>query len=281
MSEKKTYYAIHKGVKPGVYLTWGEAQPLVKGFKGACYKKFYKKQDADHFVISGISNTPNKTKQTKLRQYFHLNNPSPLERYGFTIKNDKTTNVSSTEQDEMFRQISLVKPTQQKPWADFPLKYKILVFTDGSSITYNNNMIAGYGIHFPQQFIKDMNGSIPGKQTNQRAELYAILKSLKTIVKSTEYKRQNIYVYTDSMYSINCITKWCKKWIKNEWKTSKGEPVLNKDLIKPIHDIYCKHRVDLIHVKAHTGDSDRFSIANHKADRLAFGVTQKLLQNES
>jgi ribonuclease HI len=36
------------------------------------------------------------------------------------------------------------------------------------------------------------------------------------------------------MYSINCIDKWSKNWIKNNWKNAKGENVKNQDIIKSI-----------------------------------------------
>ena len=41
-------------------------------------------------------------------------------------------------------------------------------------------------------------------------------------------------ICTDSMYSINCIEKWCKSWLKNNWKNAKGQDVKNQDIIKSI-----------------------------------------------
>jgi len=35
-------------------------------------------------------------------------------------------------------------------------------------------------------------------------------------------------VYTDSQFTINCITTWIKKWKKNGWKTATGD-VINRD----------------------------------------------------
>lgn len=34
------YYAVARGRLPGVYSTWAECEQQVKGFSGACYKKF-------------------------------------------------------------------------------------------------------------------------------------------------------------------------------------------------------------------------------------------------
>jgi ribonuclease HI len=44
--------------------------------------------------------------------------------------------------------------------------------------------------------------------SNQVAELYACLKVF-DILTQNELKYFNIKIITDSMYVINCITKWC------------------------------------------------------------------------
>ncbi|KAG2468634.1 RNH1 Ribonuclease, partial [Polypterus senegalus] len=38
-----------------------------------------------------------------------------------------------------------------------------------------------------------------------------------------------IVLYTDSMFTINGITKWIKKWKTNGWKLNSGGSVTNKD----------------------------------------------------
>lgn len=64
-------------------------------------------------------------------------------------------------------------------------------------------------------------------QTNQRAELTAILRALQVAPVG-----QNVMIITDSTYSIDCLTKWKDSWIRNGWKTAKGVDVLNQDIIK-------------------------------------------------
>ena len=44
------YYAVAKGIKPGIYETWPECQENVKGFGGAKYKKFTAQKEAIEFV---------------------------------------------------------------------------------------------------------------------------------------------------------------------------------------------------------------------------------------
>ena len=46
----KKFYAVKRGVRPGVYETWSACEPLVKGFPGAIYKGFQTRLEAEAFV---------------------------------------------------------------------------------------------------------------------------------------------------------------------------------------------------------------------------------------
>lgn len=45
-----SFYAVRKGINPGIYLTWPECNREVTGFKGAEYKKFSTKIEAENFI---------------------------------------------------------------------------------------------------------------------------------------------------------------------------------------------------------------------------------------
>ncbi|KIW99455.1 uncharacterized protein Z518_11194 [Rhinocladiella mackenziei CBS 650.93] len=102
------------------------------------------------------------------------------------------------------------------------------------------------------------------KQTNQRAELTAILRALDITPRHRE-----VTIYTDSKYAIDCVTNWYRTWRKNGWVNAKGKPVENKDLIVEI-----RHRIEereqlnkatyFVWVKGHKDD-----VGNIAADRLA------------
>ncbi|CAG8844620.1 33852_t:CDS:1, partial [Racocetra persica] len=47
---KPKYYAVCKGRKPGIYLTWEECKSQVKGFSGAEHRSFPLKTDAEIFI---------------------------------------------------------------------------------------------------------------------------------------------------------------------------------------------------------------------------------------
>lgn len=52
---KKKWYAVKKGVKPGVYQTWAETEAQVKGYSGAVFKGFTTEAEARQW-LAGNSN---------------------------------------------------------------------------------------------------------------------------------------------------------------------------------------------------------------------------------
>ena len=52
---KNNYYAVRVGKTPGIYKTWEECEAQVIGYKGAIYKGFAEKQDAEDFLRGGLS----------------------------------------------------------------------------------------------------------------------------------------------------------------------------------------------------------------------------------
>ena len=148
-------------------------------------------------------------------------------------------------------------------------KKTITIYTDGSCKNNGKkNAIAGIGVY--SENVYNISEKIEGRQTNQCAELYAILKALE-LTKIDDYSI--VYIYTDSLYSINCITKWVYGWINNGWLDKKKKPVKNKNIIQPIHNIYKKYsNIRFIHIEAHTNKTDIHSLGNAKADELATNI---------
>lgn len=152
----------------------------------------------------------------------------------------------------------------------------VIIFTDGSykRATETNKEKCGYGIYFPNKECPDVSKSFKNKlKTNQRAELYAIYKALSCVLKSKDKntRKKNIHIYTDSEYSIKSLTVWISNWIKNDWKSSTGKEVMNRDLIEPIYKILKKNpdKVFFTHINSHTGKKDFYSLGNEMADTLA------------
>ena len=157
------------------------------------------------------------------------------------------------------------------------------IFTDGSLVRHGKLVRCGYGIYFPNGEYKSISRNFNHEPiTNNRAELYAILKSiilchkiqnarLKQLLNKDDNSKINlevikkINIYTDSEYSVKTFNTWLKNWKKN------GKDYLNKDIIDEIdeHIQNAPFDVVIIHVPAHTNKKDYLSIGNDKADHLA------------
>jgi len=146
------------------------------------------------------------------------------------------------------------------------------VFTDGAcSNNGRPGAKAGYAVWFPDHKDFSESARIPDNQsqTNQRAELMAISRAI-VILDEKGYHDSDVVVYTDSEYSINCLTKWLPGWVSRNWKTSAGGDVLHKDLIQDVSGRLAKfksHR--FVHVRAHTGNEDDLSKHNDIVDKMA------------
>jgi len=153
------------------------------------------------------------------------------------------------------------------------------IFTDGSVINNGKrNAKGGYGVYINDCEKYSFNYEEEfeqGPATNQKTELLAIHESI-NIIRRRGYN--NILIYSDSMYSINCIMKWSKNWIKNNWKTANGQDVKNKyiikDIMKNIKD--SGKNISFSHVRSHRKEPSnkrskehRLWLGNFNADLLA------------
>ena len=148
---------------------------------------------------------------------------------------------------------------------------KLFIYTDGSCP--NNGKIecrGGIGVHFQNSELLDISISYQVQPTNQKMELLAIDTALKKVLPSKD-KYTEIHLYTDSQYSIDCVTKYIDTWIRKNWKTTKNELVKNKDIIQSIYNNKLKFsNLFIHHINSHTGKQDQHSLGNEQADKLAF-----------
>ena len=63
----------------------------------------------------------------------------------------------------------------------------------------------------------NVSAPLPGKQSNNRAELQAAVKALMTV---RNMKLGPVQIRTDSCYVKQGITSWIKTWKSNGWRTA-------------------------------------------------------------
>ena len=105
--------------------------------------------------------------------------------------------------------------------------------------------------------------------TSNRMELSAIA-ALYYLFKDIGNSSMKIKIHSDSQYSINSVTRDIKKWKRNGWRTSGGEPVKNIELIKIIDVFNSNYNVTYKKVKGHAGDP-----YNERVDKLAKEAAKK------
>ena len=149
----------------------------------------------------------------------------------------------------------------------------INVYTDGSLVKKNGKINCGYGIYFPNKEYKSISRKFTHEPiTNNRAELYAILKVLVLSniinldrIKNKQASIAQVNIYSDSEYSVKTFNTWLPKWKKTK------KVYLNPDIINEIdaHLQMAPFKVTFTHIRAHTGKTDIHSISNDIVDGLA------------
>ena len=133
----------------------------------------------------------------------------------------------------------------------------IKIYTDGSCLKNPGNGGWAAIINVGNE-IKKISGRVKDT-TNNKMELMAPIKALQEVK-----EQQPIEIYTDSQYVKLGITDWIHKWIKNNWQTSKKEPVKNKELWMELYKLTKSYEIKWIWVKAHAGNT-----LNEEVDLLA------------
>jgi ribonuclease HI len=122
----------------------------------------------------------------------------------------------------------------------------LVIAIHGECVTEGNAMRSAIGLWYGHGNRGNISDLISRKDnhTRQIAELSACLRALRhatfIIDKRRSMMRQgkvlrplNTFVIkTDSEYVVNSLTEWLPKWKSNGWKTCKGAPVANVDMLK-------------------------------------------------
>lgn len=136
----------------------------------------------------------------------------------------------------------------------------MVIYTDGACKGNPGKGGWGFLAVVGTNIIKERKGG-KNKTTNNEMELMAIKKAL-SYAKS---KQNKVTIVTDSIYAVNCLTKWYSGWERNNFITSSKTPVKNKDLLIKIKSLMDEiGDVKFKWVKGHSGNE-----YNSRADALA------------
>ncbi|NXP54536.1 RNH1 Ribonuclease, partial [Heliornis fulica] len=249
-----------------------ECQEQVNKFPSASFKKFATEKDAWAFVRGGgvpallqqqpelaevyvppaVTQESGSQKEepeanvlccgTCKRPYEQITNEEHVAK---RIKHDEVYSASTVSQDKF------------SYMGDFAV-----VYTDGCcSGNGRNRARAGIGVYWGPGHPLNTSERLPGRQTNQRAEIHAACKAIEQ-AKSQNIKK--LIIYTDSKFTINGITSWVDNWKTNGWRTSSGGSVINKDDFERLDNLTRGIEIQWMHIPGHAGFQ-----GNEEADRLA------------
>jgi ribonuclease HI len=214
----------------------------VKNFHGAIYKKLTTETEALAFMTTES----------------HLSLPSRLSAVSpAAISPPRSVAATSSTFHPSAAIVASVK--EDEPGYD-------VVYSDGACKGNGQvGSVAGVGVWWGWNDSRNIAERCPGDQTNNRAELIAIVRVLET----APFSQRPLMIKTDSKYSIQCFESWFPKWSANGFRTANGQSVKNAELIRYLAALlYARERagpkVVLKHVRGHVGIE-----GNECADRLA------------
>ena len=145
----------------------------------------------------------------------------------------------------------------------------IVIYTDGACS--GNPGPGGWGvILIYNQYRKEMKG-FEKDTTNNKMELLAVIKGLEALTEAC-----TVNVHCDSRYVIDAIERgWIETWRKNNWITSAGSPVKNRDLWEALIKLAEFHKLKFVKVLAHADD-----VENNRCDELAKSAILEFVNKE-
>ncbi|KAK1796016.1 hypothetical protein P4O66_009115 [Electrophorus voltai] len=246
------FYAVRKGHTPGVYQTWEDCKDQVDRFPNARYKKFASEEDAWSFVRSDAPTEDCSDPQL----------PKSLDGGKRPSEDDVNDGAS----------VKRVKLAERAPQPNTSASINadgftcmgdaVVVYTDGCCTgNGKTGARAGIGVYWGPDHPLNVAERLPGRQTNQRAELQAACRALE---QARDRSIKKLVLYTDSKFTINGITSWVKKWKTNGWKLTTGGHVLNKEDFQKLDELNAELEVVWMHIPGHAGYT-----GNEEADRLS------------
>ncbi|NWI65805.1 RNH1 Ribonuclease, partial [Todus mexicanus] len=243
-----------------------ECQEQVNRFPSASFKKFATEKDAWAFVRGGLPGQP---------ELAGAHGPPAVVQEIASQKEDpeidflccntfKRPYEQSTNEECVAKRVKhevYSAPTVGEDKFSYMGDFAV-VYTDGCcSSNGRNRARAGIGVYWGPGHPLNTSERLPGRQTNQRAEIHAACKAIEQ-AKSQNIKK--LIIYTDSKFTIDGITSWVDNWKTNGWRTSSGGSVINKEDFERLDNLSKDIEIQWMHIPGHAGFQ-----GNEEADRLA------------
>lgn len=249
---KGSVYAVARGRSLGLHTTWEACLQAVKWFPGARFKAFP---------------ATNTSAAMKYLQENNVHEYDTHESYALELLQRQLRAVSSAREQpsvtESATPVGVATPLahgqkRKAPEVDVSgPSDSTVAYTDGSCVpcpVAPDKCVAGAGVWFGSSDPRNQSCSVPGKQTSNRAELYAIVKALGACDDA-----EKVVIRSDSTYAIGVA--------RRELKLTANED-LTRLLTRTIERF--RYPVSFEKVKAHIGIE-----GNEEADKLAYAAAER------
>ncbi|MBB1268557.1 ribonuclease H family protein [Shewanella sp. SR44-3] len=223
----KKYYVVWSGRETGIFTSWDQTKRSVDKFPQAKYKSFPTEAQAKAAFAK-----------------------SPQVSIGVGAKTvPKSASSSKGNRTSVHNELE---------------NLDIVLYTDGGCEPNPGKAGSGLALYHKGQLSELWYGLYHPNGTNNTAELNALYQAL-LIAKTKLNAGHKVQIFSDSQYSIKCITEWAYGWKAKGWSRKGGE-IANLEIIKLAHELFdeLKTRLGLEHVAAHVGIE-----GNELADRMS------------
>ncbi|RNF21901.1 ribonuclease H1 [Trypanosoma conorhini] len=290
--KKKKYYAVAAGHKTGVCESWDECSRYVTGFPRARFKSFKTLEEAQAFLAA--EDAASNRGAAKGAEDVACDAAPALggkrRRHSPASSASSSSSALSLVEDIAGERGMLQRVSRD--WVRARELEAVEVYVDGACRANGKGRLAcgGYGGFYGENDPRNFSLPLPAAepQTNNRAELHAVIHVLRTAVEAESC--YNLRVFSDSAYTIRGADFYMQKWLRNGFWGSSGSSVANCDLWQTLNSVRSKHAglysdllvaefgllpalarrlarrlaLQLVHVKGHAGVR-----GNEMADRLA------------
>lgn len=276
MSSDNKFYAVKVGHQPGIYTSWSECKKNVDGYQNPTYRKFTTLEEAQNFMTSSYVRKGGNTNTSSTTTKKKVNTEKYLGKYQNLI-----------ESKPYLGEI----PYTINKWNKF--NNELFIFTDGSFKNNGKELNSGFSVFLGKDCINVKE--LYTNKTNNQCELAAVDVAFKIILKYYKniiVSKIPINIVSDSEYTIKSCTLWIKKWKENDWKTSNGGDVKNRELIESIDNSFEKIKlinskvpdenkinVKFVHIKSHqeAGSPGTYQHFIWEGNLIADGLAQNSL----
>jgi ribonuclease HI len=206
-----TFYAVRRGHKTGVFEDWKSCKQQVDGVKGAVFRKFESRDEAWKFVLNDAA----MLLRHEVRHEVQSAAPTPTTAITKKRLLDHVMNMT-TEEEEGNSDV-------------------------GVRVHHVEVCRTGGQVAIKVRGDDDKSINLQAATTNeQRDLLHGIIAAMNLFTRTmvTKHFNHRLDIRVSSVHIKNVIMRYLPKWARlQQWTTSRGEPVANRDLLEQIHSI--------------------------------------------